>query len=486
MSPANVDRLATYLRFANNPDKADLEKLALAISGWLVGSNVQLPNLDNFPVVQSMYPVRDLVREYLTDADENRRREIRELLRGFEAGEPEFLVEIIKSMKPTHPPQEVVDNKYNGKQPVEFFVTVAGTRFDRTPKKFRCLAHLPPQYDPYRKYPCILTLRPGIRLETQMDRWVGPFDDNLEMRIGRAPRDGYIVVAVDWKEPGQSVYRYSLQEHAAVLGALKQSLQMFAIDPDRVFLSGHSTGATAAYDIAISHPDHWAGLICFGGMLDRYCFLYGRNKHVGLPIYSIVGQKDPVARVNKKTWNLWLTTKSRQDCTLVEYRGRLNEPFQEELPEVFKWCNAYRRLLPSKNGFELECKLLRPWDNYFWFWELHNFPEEVMHRPEYWSNKHPRGAPEMTVTLSAGQPNVIKNVGPKKVGEFGTLWLNPDIVDFKNPVQIVASRGRDFKGMVAPSRQVILEDVRRRADRQHPFWARIDCNRGEWTVPEDK
>ena len=490
ISPANVNRFATYLRFSTSADNSDLEKLALAMSGWLVGTTVQLPNLDNFPVVQSMYPVRELVREYLTIEDQNRRREIRELLKGFEAGDPKFLVEIIKSMKPTHVPAELAisnsdANRYNGQKPIEFFVTVPGTAFDKTPKKFRCLAHVPPQYDPYRRYPCIITLRPGIPLEKQLERWAGPFDETLQMRVGRAPRNGYIVVAVDWKVPGQSNYNYSLQEHAAVLQGLKKSLQMFAIDTDRVFLSGHSSGATAAYDIAVSHPEHWAGVICFGGLLDRYCYLYGRNRHVGLPVYSVIGQKDLVAKINKDTWNLWLTTKSRQDCILVEYRGRLNEPFLEELPEIFNWCNAYRRVLPSKDGFELDFKIMRPWDNYFWFWELHDFPEEVMHRPEHWSETHPRGAPIMTAEISRNQPNVIKKLGPKKVGKYGTLWLNPDLVDFQQEVRIVASRGNDFRQLIEPSRKVILEDVVRRADRQHPFWARINCDGGTWFVPED-
>ena len=40
----------------------------------------------------------------------------------------------------------------------------------------------------------------------------------------------------------------------------KESLRFFH-DGDRVFLTGHSMGGDAAWDIALAHPDLWAGAI---------------------------------------------------------------------------------------------------------------------------------------------------------------------------------------------------------------------------------
>ena len=37
----------------------------------------------------------------------------------------------------------------------------------------------------------------------------------------------------------------------------------FSIDTDRVFLTGHGIGGDAAWDIALAHPDLWAGVIPF-------------------------------------------------------------------------------------------------------------------------------------------------------------------------------------------------------------------------------
>jgi hypothetical protein len=47
------------------------------------------------------------------------------------------------------------------------------------------------------------------------------------------------------------------------------------------------------------------------------------------------------------------------------------------------------------------------------------------------------------------------------------------MVDFSKRVTI-ESKGNSRKLDITGSTQVILEDVLGRADRQHPFWARVD------------
>ena len=56
----------------------------------------------------------------------------------------------------------------------------------------------------------------------------------------------------------------------------------------------------------------------------------------------------------------------------------------EEIVEIFKWTRAQRRRLPDKSGFKLEVKGRRPWDNYFWFYHLHGYPEEFTTWPQLW------------------------------------------------------------------------------------------------------
>ena len=60
------------------------------------------------------------------------------------------------------------------------------------------------------------------------------------------------------------------------------------------------------------------------------------------------------------------------------------------------------------------------------------------------------------------------------------LWLAPDFVDFSEKVRI-EGRGQ-FNDFVKPSNQVLLEDVRRRGDRKHPFWAQVKCTGKRWAA----
>ena len=471
---SNSDRLASYRRVANGDTTTDKQLASLAISGWLLGSNKATENL---AIAESMFPVRDLVKEYLAPATPGRREQILEELIKFEAGEPDYLAPIIYNITP---PQAPDLSSYTGEHALEFEVVIKGTNAqDGTPQKFKYLVHLPAEYDPYRKYPCMLTLRSANSAKQQLERWTGQFDPNLGTRMGPASRHGYVVVSLDWKQEGQGGYEHSAREHKVILKCMRECLKKFSIDTDRVFLSGHGFGAEAAYDVAISHPEHWAGVIGIAGKIGKYPTQYFENQHLGVSVYSVVGTKD-VASVNGSTtaWNKWLTSVDKLNtCQVVEYHGRLSEPFIEEFPAIMEWCSVNRRRWPSKAAdFEIDCEILRPWDNYYWFVEFHGLPRDKTKYPEAWLDETNLGFKPLhfSAKLHSNQPNTFKSLSPgPRVGRGMTIWLSPDYVDFKEKI-IARGRGGDFKDFVVPDRKTMLEDVRRRGDRMRPFWGKID------------
>ena len=71
--------------------------------------------------------------------------------------------------------------------------------------------------------------------------------------------------------------------------SLRDACRRFSIDTDRVFLSGHSMGGDAAWDIGLAHPDLWAGVIPIVAQSDRYCTLYWENARY-VPFY-VVGRR---------------------------------------------------------------------------------------------------------------------------------------------------------------------------------------------------
>src|SRR5205085_6999515 len=81
---------------------------------------------------------------------------------------------------------------------------------------------LPPEYDPYRRYPCIVTLNGAAKTPLQqIDWWAGGYNPDTQMRDGQATRHGYIVIAPQWTREHQRQYEFSVREHAAVLQSLR-------------------------------------------------------------------------------------------------------------------------------------------------------------------------------------------------------------------------------------------------------------------------
>ena len=474
----NENRLAAYIRLANDISMPAQQKLALAISGWLLGSNNAIENL---AVVQSMFVVRDFVREYLDEATTAQRRtSILKELANLESGTPKILDAMIQQMKPIETAANV--ESYTGESAIEFTVEVPGTAANPEPIQFRCMAHLPPQYNPYRKYPMIVSLTGGTQsLDQNMEIWYGKYNQKLKIRQGNAPRNGYIVVTVDWRVPGQTRWNHSGREHRVVLAALYRSLRLFSVDSDRVFLSGHREGGDGAYDIGISHPEHWAGILGYSGAFDKYINKYWDNIHVQLPLYCVNGQKDVVS-ISKMQFaiNKWMRPKYINP-TIVQYIGRGNELFMEDLPFAFKWMKGQKRPWPDRGGFEFTCNALRPWDTYFWFYELNGIPDDRVVRPELFNQTKKFNKVEISGEITS--LNSFR-LGPAsmKINADSTLWLSPQFADLDKQIQI---RGRgSFKGSVTASPKIILDDVLRRADREHIYHAKVDCIKGTWTASE--
>jgi predicted esterase len=285
------------------------------------------------------------------------------------------------------------------------------------------------------------------------------------MRRGQSSRQGYIVISPQWTKPFQRKYEYSPREHAAVLYSLRDACRRLAINTDKVFLSGHSIGGDAAWDIGISHPDLWAGVIPIVANGSKYVNRYTENAR-GMSLYFVGGEKDGGwLHDNGIEFDRYLR-KSDYDCTIVQYRGRGHESFQDEILHIFEWMNAPGR---TRNFYprEIEVVSMRPWDNYFWWLELDEFPASSMVVPAQWPPV--RGTRPIQTSGKILENNRITiRTGAKQA----IVWLSPEMLSFDRRI-VVTVNGRDIREDVKPDAEVLLEDVRTRGDRQHPFWAKV-------------
>lgn len=453
----NLVRMADFLRLADAGDLTPDRKLSLAISGWYLGNGEATENLS---VAVSLYEVRNLVRAYLASTHEGERAEILTKLERLEGSSPTYLAKILRHMRPAvdTPPSETLP-------PGMQLISVPGLSGEPDIEYY---VQLPPEYDPYRRYPAVVTLNSAISTpETQINWWAGDYDEKRKMRLGQASRQGYVVIAPKWSRVHQREYEFTAHEHAAVLFSVRDALTRFSIDSDRIYLSGHSMGGDAAWDIAVAHPDLWAGVIPIGASAEKYMLRYYPNgKHV--PLYYIAGELDGNRFANCANVLDKYLTHSNYDAVIVQYQGRGHEHFYDDIQNIFDWMKYHvRDPLPK----EFECVSMRPWDNFFWWVEVDHYPANTMVLPAMWPPKRNFGT-----ASTEGRINSPTSLFVRSSADAATVWLTPEMVNFEGRFTIKFN-GRDYSQSIQPSSAVMLEDARTRGDRQHPFWQKVELGR---------
>ncbi len=461
-----LGRFAAFEQEELDGSVPDSQKLAIALSGWLVG-NVDADRRLEFAV--SLYRTRQLVRRYLLEDRPEQRKALWNEIRAEEASDPENISRIIAVMKPpkSHP-MSTRDKPYQYSLSVPSF---------QTGKSFSYDVQLPPEYDPNRKYPTIVSLR-GERSTTlqQLNWWCGPWVEKTNARgkkvyerYGQATRFGYIVVAPQWSETN-SGYDHSASACAAVLYCLRDACRMFSIDADRVFISGFQSGGDLAWDVALAHPDLWAGCIPICGSANYITPLLKRNGEF-IPLYAVGGELDGgKLAASRETLDQGMDRSKPFDMTYVQFKGRGAEPFAEETTRVFEWAEMKKRQFFSQE--ERTVYSIRPWDNFFWSVELFDFPEKNMIDPLFANLQGHGYHPGKTEFFKI----VNNNLRIRSTAERAVIFLSPRQINFDQKIEVVFN-GKKLtppNGIVPASSRVILEDVRTRADRQYPFWASVN------------
>ena len=459
--------MATFVRLADYNLQSEVatvpvgSKVALAISGWLLGQGQGIQNLS---VATSMIQVRELAREYLGCDNAVRRKAILDELSNLEGAQPEYVSRILPQMKP---PKELSDDSAHQIVAGMYTVDLADPQQSKIAPRY--VIQLPPEYDPLREYPCILALHPPTGTpEQQLDWWAGQYNSGLGFRSGHATRNGYIVVAPVWTRPGQSVYEYTPREHQRVLVSLRDAMRRTSIDADKVFIVGHGEGGTAAWDIAVSHPDHWAGVIPISSNPGKTIIHYSANcEHV--PIYTVNGQLDRVHTDNNYRFSGILDDylNVRADAMVVFYRGWGFGFFYDEIHYLFDWMNVAlhrRKAIPQK----LNNVSMREGDDYFWWLEMDGMKEGTTINPILWDQAERIRGKKIDATVGANN-SIRINQAP---AERFMIWMRPDMgIDLNKRITLhlgTRSVGHVYGGGIA----VMLEDARQRADRKRPFWTR--------------
>jgi hypothetical protein len=328
------------------------------------------------------------------------------------------------------------------------------------------VALLPPEYSPQHRYPLLIVLHAaGSTPDQELTWWAG----NTE-RQGPAQRYGYITIAPHYAGEQQTAYNYSAEAHDAVLECLRDARKRFRVDSDRIYLAGHGMGGDACFDIGMSLPGVFAGVVPMTGVTDRFCMYYKENAP-DLAWYVVTGERDgdelglSLDR-NARDLNHMMTR--GHDVIYCEYKARGIEPYFEETPRIFEWMGYHRRApLPR----EWNVKVLRQTDNDFYWLHLDGMPDKLA-TPIVWEPPRLRRVPRpnpISGKMTSGNAIFLDHPASN-----ATVWLSPDLVRFDERLKIHQKGGQAFNGFVTPSLADLLEDLRIRGDRERLYWAKIE------------
>ncbi|RMG32791.1 MAG: hypothetical protein D6725_16940, partial [Planctomycetota bacterium] len=447
----SLPRLEAFLKLHADETLQPDQRLALAYSGWVVGAENAVTDLQT---AVNLWEAQFLVRQVLNEPDAALREQLAVRLSRLEGISAEVVARIIRHL----PPWKETDFR----AAAGAFDLVAEVD-DGPPVTYSVL--LPLEYNPFHRYPMIVALRPAQRTRRdELAWWGGTAQQPLQ-----AQRRGYIVIAPEYLKDGQRRYEYDAYAHHAVLAALTDACRRFNVDSDRIFLAGHAAGGDAAFDIGLAHPDLFAGVIPIAAVVDRHVkFLWKNGRRVAWYVVSGELDRDTFQR-NAFVLNQML--KYGFDMIFTEYIGRGYESFYEEIHKLFDWMDRQRRehFFTDPQDRTVDVYVLRPHDDRYYFVSLDGLPASVLQSPVNGGSGRSNRPMMLQVKITEGNTVYLRSGADRH-----TLWLSPQMIDFQQRVRVRIGGRTVFNDFLQPDIHTLLEDVRRRADRAKLFYARID------------
>lgn len=204
---------------------------------------------------------------------------------------------------------------------------------------------VPSTYDKAKKAPLVVALHGLNSTPQQIMRYKGLTD--------LAEKHGYVVAAPmgyntrGWygarsaRKDGDPENLAELSERD-VMNVLEVVKKDHSIDPDRVYLMGHSMGGGGTWHLGIKYPDVWAALAPIAPAVFRPATDVEKIKHV--PVILVQGDADRLVPVSGA--RRWAEQMKRLEMTYeyIEVAGgdHVSVAF-ENLPRIFEFFNKHRR-----------------------------------------------------------------------------------------------------------------------------------------------
>ena len=194
--------------------------------------------------------------------------------------------------------------------------------------------YVPKSYDRAKKYPLVVLLHGAGGDEGNF------LDDYSQLWPKLAEEHGYLLASVNGRGPlsGYAKENGAEQDVMDVLGIMQKR---YNVDPNRIFLGGHSMGGMGTWRIGMAYSDRFTGLIPIAGTVKAVSdgALNGGGKK--LPLMIIAGEKDalvPAAGCKEAA------EKAKGLGYPVNYKEYPNQNHLSvavvSVPDIFTWLDA--------------------------------------------------------------------------------------------------------------------------------------------------
>ncbi len=431
------------------------ELLSLAITGWMLGN----PSAEAKPeTAVRLWRARQFAMKYLGSDARARPALLESYLRDRDntATVDEF-TQFIPRLPPPAPEAP------SGDDPMEMKVGAGRNAVSY-------LVQLPPEPRIGRNWPVLMVFHEA-----------GESPADIVKRWSRsAGENGYILVAPEWTQGPVGVYGYSDREHDAALESLRDLRRHFAVDSDRVFLFGFGQGGEMAFDVGLSHPDLFAGVLPMSAGPQKFARKYFPNGQY-LPFYIVDGDRsgEQIKKNLRGEFEDWV---SQYPMMWVQYKGRGVEFFGGEIPLMFDWMRNKKREFPLQQmgvGVGKDFVTQRATDDSFYWVTVGGIQPRYINSETNWHNKTPTAMLRAKIILNDG----VISVETAGLGQ-ATVWLGRNsagesMIDFDKPLTVRWTKDGRLttpwsKKKVTPTLETLLEDLAQRGDRQRLYVAKVE------------
>jgi predicted esterase len=153
-----------------------------------------------------------------------------------------------------------------------------------------------------------------------------------------AEKHGYIVACPKGRKPA-SMYLGDAEKD--VMDVIAEVRRDYNIDPDRIYLTGHSMGGYGTWSVAMSHPDVFAALAPISGGANNPAAM---SKIAHIPVLVVHGDNDPTVPVERSRVIVATGKKLGAEIKYIEVPGGDHgSVVAPTFKDVFEWFDAHRR-----------------------------------------------------------------------------------------------------------------------------------------------